>query len=58
MVGHTFLYSPAVELVADIVRGGELGELLYAQSSRVNLGIHRSDVSVIWGLGPTDLSIL
>lgn len=58
MVGHTFLYSPAVQLVADLVRRGELGELLYAQSSRVNLGIHRSDVSVIWDLGPHDLSIL
>jgi predicted dehydrogenase len=58
MVGHTFLYSPAVQLVADIVCSGELGELLYAQSSRVNLGIHRSDVSVIWDLGPHDLSIL
>src|SRR6266516_3749371 len=41
-----------------LIEHGEIGELLYAQSSRVNLGIHRSDVSVIWDLAPHDLSIL
>lgn len=56
--GHTFLYSPPVVKIAEIVRSGELGELLYLQGSRVNLGIHNSNVNVLWDLGPHDLSIL
>jgi predicted dehydrogenase len=58
MAGHTFLFSPPVRAVADMVREGRLGTPLYVQSSRVNLGIHRSDVDVIWDLAPHDLSIL
>lgn len=58
MAAHTFLYSPAVQLVRNVVANGEIGDPLYAQSSRVNLGIHQSDVSVIWDLAPHDLSIL
>jgi predicted dehydrogenase len=58
MAGHTFLYSPPVRAVADIVREGRVGTPLYVQSTRVNLGIHRSDVDVIWDLAPHDLSIL
>jgi predicted dehydrogenase len=58
MAGHTFLYSPPVLAVRRLIEDGAVGEPLYVQSSRVNLGIHRSDVSVIWDLAPHDLSIL
>ena len=56
--GHTFLHSPPVQAVRDLVRAGELGDLLYLQGSRVNLGIHNPHVSVLWDLAPHDLSIL
>lgn len=56
--GHTFLFSPPVQAVTSLVRSGELGELLYLQGSRVNLGIHNPLVSVLWDLAPHDLSIL
>lgn len=58
MAGHTFLYSPPVMAVKELVRCGELGTPLYLQSSRVNLGIHQSTTSVLWDLAPHDLSIL
>jgi predicted dehydrogenase len=58
MAGHTFLHSPPVQAVERLIADGEVGKPLYAQSSRVNLGIHQSDVSVIWDLAPHDLSIL
>jgi predicted dehydrogenase len=58
MAGHTFLFSPPVRVVRDLIERGEIGEPLYVHSSRVNLGIHRSDVSVIWDLAPHDLSIM
>ena len=56
--GHTFLYSPPVKTVKEILDRGELGEIHFISSSRVNLGPYRSDVSVIFDLGPHDLSIL
>ena len=56
--GHTFLFSPPVQAVRDLVRKGDLGDLLYLQGSRVNLGIHNPHVSVLWDLAPHDLSIL
>jgi len=58
MCGHTFLYSPSVRLVNELLEREELGELHYISSSRVNLGPYRSDVSVISDLGPHDFSIL
>ena len=58
MPGHTFMYSPPVNLIHDLIRSGELGEIHFISSSRVNLGIHQSDVSVVWDLGPHDFSIL
>jgi predicted dehydrogenase len=58
MPGHTFLYSPPVNLIRDVIRSGELGDIHFVSSSRVNLGLHQSDVSVIWDLGPHDFSIL
>lgn len=58
MPGHTFLYSPPVVAIHDLVVSGTLGDLLFISSSRVNLGLHQSDVSVVWDLAPHDFSIL
>lgn len=58
MAGHTFLYSPPVNLVRDLIHSGDLGEIYFVSTSRVNLGLHQSDTSVAWDLGPHDFSIL
>ncbi len=58
MCGHTFLYSPPVRAIKELLDGGELGQIYFISSSRVNLGLHQPDVSVIWDLGPHDFSIL
>ena len=58
MPGHTFLYSPPVTTIKALIDSGELGEIYFISSSRVNLGLHQSDVSVVWDLGPHDFSIL
>jgi predicted dehydrogenase len=58
MPGHTFLYSPPVNMIRELIHGGELGEIYFISMSRVNLGLHQSDVSVAWDLGPHDFSIL
>ncbi|MBD3369973.1 gfo/Idh/MocA family oxidoreductase [Candidatus Fermentibacteria bacterium] len=57
MVGHTFLYSPPVVTIRKIVDSGELGDIHFLTSSRVNLGLHQKDVSVIWDLAPHDFSM-
>jgi predicted dehydrogenase len=58
MPGHTFLYSPPVAMIHDVLASGELGDIYFISMSRVNLGIHQPDVSVVWDLGPHDFSIL
>ena len=58
MPGHTFLYSPPVNMIRSLIETGELGEIYFISTSRVNLGLHQSDVSVAWDLGPHDFSIL
>jgi predicted dehydrogenase len=58
MPGHTFLYSPPVRKVKQLLLAGEVGELFFGTFSRVNLGIHQSDVSVVRDLAPHDFSIL
>jgi len=58
MCGHTFLYSPPVRAVKSLLAANELGDVFFVSSSRVNLGLHQPDVSVIWDLGPHDFSIL
>jgi predicted dehydrogenase len=58
MPGHTFLYSPPVVAIHDLIASGALGELYFISTSRVNLGLHQPDVSVTWDLGPHDFSIL
>jgi predicted dehydrogenase len=58
MVGHTFVYNPAVEAVREIIQSGELGTIFYLNSTRVNLGLLQPDINVMWDLAPHDLSIL
>ena len=58
MCGHTFLYSPPVRAIKRMIGEGKLGDIYFISSSRVNLGLHQRDVSVIWDLGPHDFSIL
>jgi predicted dehydrogenase len=58
MVGHTFLYNPAIEEIRKIIMSGELGDIYYLNASRVNLGLLQPDINVMWDLAPHDLSIL
>jgi predicted dehydrogenase len=58
MVGHTFLYNPAVRYVKRLLEEGELGPVYYIYSQRLNLGQVRSDVNAWWNLAPHDVSIL
>jgi predicted dehydrogenase len=58
MVDHTFVYSPAVRRIKQMVEAGELGDIYYIDSVRINLGLVHRDVNVIWDLAPHDLSII
>jgi predicted dehydrogenase len=58
MCGHTFLYSPPVRALKRMLDDQMLGDIFFVSSSRVNLGLHQRDVSVIWDLAPHDFSIL
>jgi predicted dehydrogenase len=58
MVGHTFLFSPRVEVLTSSVRQGRIGTVNYVTTSRLNLGLYRSDTNVIWDLAPHDFSIV
>lgn len=58
LVDHTFLYTGAVRRIGELARSGELGDWLYFDSVRVNLGLFQHDTNVIWDLAPHDLSIL
>ena len=58
MPGHTFIYSPPVNCIRDLLRSDALGTIWFVSMSRVNLGLHQHDVSVAWDLGPHDFSIL
>ena len=58
MVDHTFIYTGAVRKMKEIIQTGELGELLYFDSVRINLGLFQRDISVLWDLAPHDLSIM
>jgi predicted dehydrogenase len=58
MVDHTFVYTGAVRKMKEIVAGGDLGELLYFDSVRINLGLFQRDINVLWDLAPHDLSIM
>ena len=54
MVGHTFVYNPAVVVVKGILESGGIGDVHYLDSQRVNLGLHQFDINVLWDLGPHD----
>lgn len=58
MVDHTFVYTGAVQKIHDLVAAGEIGEIYYYDSIRINLGLFQSDVNVIWDLAVHDLAIL
>lgn len=58
MVDHTFVYSGAVRKIRTLIENGEIGELYYYDSIRVNLGLFQNDVSVLWDLGAHDFSIM
>jgi len=58
MCDHTYCYTPAVQRIRDLVRGGDLGDIHFIDSIRINLGLVQRDVNVLWDLAPHDLSIL
>jgi predicted dehydrogenase len=58
MVGHTFLYSPAVRKIREIVDSGDIGEIRYICARRLNLGLFQKDINVAWDLAPHDISII
>jgi predicted dehydrogenase len=58
MVGHTFLYSSPVRKIVEIVQAGDIGEIRYINSRRLNLGLYQKDINVAWDLAPHDISII
>jgi len=58
MVGHTFEYNPAVNELKKLIKNGDLGKIYCIEAERVNLGLFRNDINVIWDLAPHDVSIL
>jgi len=58
MVGHTFIYSAPVRKIKEIIESGELGEIYYISSRRLNLGLFQKDINVTWDLAPHDISII
>jgi predicted dehydrogenase len=58
MIGHTFLYSTAVRKIVEIIDAGDIGEIRYINSRRLNLGLFQKDINVAWDLAPHDISII
>ncbi len=58
LVDHTFVYTGAVRKIKEIIEKGELGDLIYYDSTRMNLGLFQQDVNVVWDLAPHDISIM
>ncbi|MFJ3725197.1 Gfo/Idh/MocA family protein [Streptomyces sp. NPDC090045] len=58
MCDHTYCYTPAVRRIREMVRSGELGEIHFVDSVRINLGLVQKDIDVLWDLAPHDLSVL
>jgi predicted dehydrogenase len=58
MTGHTFLYSPVVRKIKEIVDQGDIGEIRYISARRLNLGLFQKDINVAWDLAPHDISII
>ncbi len=57
MVGHTYIYSPIIRRIKEIIDYGDIGDLLYISSQRLNLGLFQKDINVAWDLAPHDISI-
>lgn len=57
-IDHTYIYTPAVRKIKELINNGEIGDILYYDSIRINLGLFQHDVNVIWDLAPHDISIL
>lgn len=58
MVGHTFIYTASVRNIKEIIDSGEIGDILYISSRRLNLGLFQKDINVAWDLAPHDISII
>jgi predicted dehydrogenase len=58
MVGHIFEYNPAVHKIKELISSGQIGDLYYIYSTRVNLGRVQSDLNALWSIAPHDISIL
>jgi predicted dehydrogenase len=58
MVGHTFVYNPAVNKLRELIQNNDLGRIYCIEAERVHLGLFRSDINVIWDLASHDISIL
>jgi predicted dehydrogenase len=58
MCDHTYCYTPAVQRIRELIHGGEIGDIQFVDSVRINLGLVQPDVDVLWDLAPHDLSIL
>lgn len=58
MVGHTFLFSPAVRRMKEIIDHGDIGQVQYISARRLNLGLFQKDINVAWDLAPHDISIV
>jgi predicted dehydrogenase len=58
MIDHTFLYSSPVRKIVDIIEAGDLGDIRYINSRRLNLGLFQKDINVAWDLAPHDISII
>jgi len=58
MTGHTFIYSAPVRRIKEIVSSGDIGDILYISSQRMNLGLFQKDINAAWDLAPHDISII
>ncbi len=58
MVGHTFLYSPAIQKVSELIKNNDLGKIQYIALTRINLGRIKHNTNVLWDLAPHDFSIV
>ena len=58
MTGHTFLYSPVVRKIKEIMEKGDIGDIRYICARRLNLGLFQKDINVAWDLAPHDISIV
>lgn len=58
MVGHTFIYTAEVRKIKEILDSGEIGDVFYISSRRLNLGLFQNDINVAWDLAPHDISII